>query len=92
MEFHQCINLKSSTEFGIALEVRDAQIWLFWHQYKINKFLRTTGAKIGILGPRQERVNSLTGNYVLAGRKIVLFGRYVCDLYVGIVQFILREK
>jgi hypothetical protein len=32
------------------------------------------------------KVNSLTGNYVLVGRKIILFGRYVCDLYVGIVQ------
>ncbi len=30
--------------------------------------------------------NSLTGNYILAGRKIVLFDRYVGDLYVGIVQ------
>ncbi len=29
---------------------------------------------------------SLTGNYVSMGRKIVLFGRYVRDLHVGIVQ------
>jgi hypothetical protein len=33
-----------------------------------------------------EALNSLTGNYVFAGRKIVLFGRYVRDLYVGKVQ------
>ncbi len=31
-------------------------------------------------------VNSLIGNYVLAGRKIVLFDRYIRDLYVGIVK------
>ncbi len=60
MGFQQCINLNSSTEFGIALEVRDAQIWLFWHQYKIDEFLRTTLPKIDILGPWQERVNKMT--------------------------------
>jgi hypothetical protein len=32
------------------------------------------------------KLDSLTGNYVLAGRKIILFGRYVHYLYVGIVQ------
>jgi hypothetical protein len=56
MGFQQCINLKSSTEFGLALEVLDAQIWLFWHQYKMNKFLRMTWPKIFTLGPWQERV------------------------------------
>jgi hypothetical protein len=60
MGFQQCINLKSSTEFGVALEVRDAQIWLFLHQYKIEKFLRTTRPKIDILGPQQEKVNKMT--------------------------------
>ncbi len=34
-------------------------------------------------------LNSLTGNYVLA---IVLFGRYIHDLNVGIVEWILLEK
>ncbi len=32
--------------------------------------------------------NSLSG---LAGRNIVLFGRYVCDWYVELVQYILRK-
>ncbi len=31
-------------------------------------------------------VNSLTGRNVSAGRKVVLFGRYIHDLYMGIVQ------
>jgi hypothetical protein len=30
-------------------------------------------------------LNSLTGN-CFGGKKIVLFGRYVCDLYIEIVQ------
>ncbi len=44
-------------------------------------------AKIHISYEVQKKgaVNSLTGNYVLAGRKIILFGRYVPDFDVGIV-------
>ncbi len=34
-------------------------------------------------------LNSLTAKSVPAGTKLVLFGRYVINIYVGIVQFIL---
>ena len=33
-----------------------------------------------------EAGNSLTANSVLAGEKLLLFGRYIQDFYVGIVQ------
>jgi hypothetical protein len=36
-------------------------------------------------------VNSLTAKFVLAGEKLVLFGRYILNFYVGIVHYILRE-
>jgi hypothetical protein len=35
--------------------------------------------------------NSLPAKSVLAGTKLVLFGRYVLKFYVGIVHYILRE-
>jgi hypothetical protein len=35
------------------------------------------------------RINSLTAKSVLAGTKLVLFGRYVLNFYVGITQYIL---
>ncbi len=36
-------------------------------------------------------VNSLTAKSVLAGTKLVLFGRYVLNIYVGIVRYFLRK-
>jgi hypothetical protein len=36
-------------------------------------------------------LNSLTAKFVPAGTKLVLFGRYVLNIYVGIVQYILRK-
>ena len=36
-------------------------------------------------------INSLTAKSVRAGAKLVLFGRYVLNFYVGIVLWILRE-
>ncbi len=36
-------------------------------------------------------VNSLTAKSVPAGTKLVLFGRYVLNIYVGIVRYILRR-
>jgi hypothetical protein len=36
-------------------------------------------------------LNSLTAKSVLAGEKLVLFGRYVLNLFVGIVPYILHE-
>jgi hypothetical protein len=36
-------------------------------------------------------VNSLTVKSVPAGTKLILFGRYVLNIYVGIVQYILRK-
>jgi hypothetical protein len=35
--------------------------------------------------------NSLTAKSVSAGTKLVLFGRYVLNIYVGIVQYFLRK-
>jgi hypothetical protein len=35
--------------------------------------------------------NSLTAKSVLVGEKLVLFGRYVLNFYVGIVHYTLRE-
>ncbi len=37
-----------------------------------------------------EYINSLTAKSVLAGEKLVLFGKYVLNFYVGIVHYILR--
>jgi hypothetical protein len=36
-------------------------------------------------------VNSLTAKSVPAGTKLILFGRYVLNMYVGIVQYILHK-
>ncbi len=36
------------------------------------------------------RVNSLTPKSIPAGTKLVLFGRYVLNIYVGIVRYFLR--
>jgi hypothetical protein len=36
-------------------------------------------------------VNSLTAKSVLAGTKLILFGRYILNIYVGIVRYILRK-
>ncbi len=36
-------------------------------------------------------LNSLTAKSVPAGTKLVLFGRYVLNIYVGIVQYFLRK-
>jgi hypothetical protein len=36
-------------------------------------------------------INSLTAKSILAGEKLVLFGSYVLNLYVGIAPYILRE-
>jgi hypothetical protein len=36
-------------------------------------------------------VNSLTAKSVPAGTKLILFGRYVLNIYIGIVQYILRK-
>jgi hypothetical protein len=44
-----------------ALEpTKISQFWLFWHECKIHKLLRTTQQKIVTLGWQQEGVNSLT--------------------------------
>ncbi len=39
---------------------------------------------------RLRPINSLTPKSVPAGTKLVLFGRYVLNIYVGIVQYFLR--
>jgi hypothetical protein len=36
-------------------------------------------------------INSLTAKSVPAGTKLILFGRYGLNIYVGIVQYILRK-
>ncbi len=36
-------------------------------------------------------INSLTANSVLVGEKLVLFGKYLVNFYVGIVHYILCE-
>ncbi len=36
-------------------------------------------------------VNSATANSILAGEKLVLFGKYILNFHVGIVHYILRE-
>jgi hypothetical protein len=35
--------------------------------------------------------NSLTPKSIPAGTKLVLFGRYVLNIYVGLVQYFLRK-
>jgi hypothetical protein len=39
----------------------------------------------------QRHLNSLTAKSVPAGTKLILFGRYVLNIYVGIVQYFLRK-
>jgi hypothetical protein len=41
-------------------------------------------------GPVLQKLNSLTPKSIPAGTKLVLFGRYVLNIYVGIVQYFLR--
>jgi hypothetical protein len=36
-------------------------------------------------------INSLTATSILAGEKLLLFGKYVLNFYVGIVHYILHE-
>jgi hypothetical protein len=38
-----------------------------------------------------DSINSLPAKSVPAGTKLVLFGRYILNIYVGIVRYILRE-
>jgi hypothetical protein len=40
---------------------------------------------------KEGHLNSFTAKSVLAGEKLILFGRYVLNFYVGIVQLILYE-
>ncbi len=47
------------------------------------------GARLG--GPKSKAVNSLTAKFVPAGTKLALFGRYALNIYIGIVQYILRK-
>jgi hypothetical protein len=39
----------------------------------------------------QQLINSLTAKSVLAGTKLILFGRYVLNICVGIVRYFLRK-
>ncbi len=36
-------------------------------------------------------LNSLTAESILAGEKLILFGRYILNFYVGIMHYILIE-
>ncbi len=36
---------------------------------------------------RKQGLNSLTAKSVLVGEKLILFGRYILNLYVGIVPY-----
>ncbi len=44
-----------------------------------------------MLSKNSPKLSSLTAKSVPAGTKLVLFGRYVLNIYVGIVQYILRK-
>ncbi len=48
-------------------------------------------ARMAAIAARLKVVNSLTAKSVLAGTKLVLFGRYILNIYVGIVQYFLRK-
>jgi hypothetical protein len=39
----------------------------------------------------EKTLNSLTAKSIPAGTKLVLFGRHILNIYVGIVQYILRK-
>ncbi len=64
-------------------------------------FVEFTGIKDAISLKQHQRfylecivliiVNSLTAKSVPAGTKLVLFGRYVLNIYIGIVRYILRK-
>jgi len=60
MGFQQYIDFELSVSIRVVAEVRDALFCLFWRQYNIHKFLRSTQRKIVTLVWRRERVNSLT--------------------------------
>ena len=54
--FQRCINLWHSVSIRVIIEVHDAWFWLFWCQYNIHEFLRSTWPKIVTLVWRWERV------------------------------------
>jgi hypothetical protein len=51
----------------------------------------TTAAVTSTMQIMEYHVNSLTAKSVLAGEKLVLFGKYVLNIYIGILHYILRE-
>ncbi len=76
-----------------------AQAWAFtspecFSVRNINKLsaLRLSSCKRVDGSQGLKHFNSLTGNYVLTETKIVLLDRYMCDLYIGIVQQILHNN
>jgi hypothetical protein len=48
-------------------------------------------ARVRCVVPETKAANSLAAKSVLAGEKLVPFGRYILNFYVGIVHYILRE-
>jgi hypothetical protein len=52
--------------------------------------LAPTNAAIGRENYVEKNLNSLTPKSVPAGTKLLLFGRYVLNIYVGIVRYFLR--
>jgi hypothetical protein len=65
-------------------------MWLVWVltilRVRIKQEWRTSQKKVIL----DLLINSLTPKSVLAGTKLVLFGRYVLNIYVGIVRYFIR--
>jgi hypothetical protein len=51
----------------------------------------TLDANTEQLACQSSTLNSLTANPVLGGEKLVLFGKYLLNFYLGIIHYILRE-
>jgi hypothetical protein len=54
-------------------------------------FFTNLAIRSEVLSKILSALNSLTAKFVPAGSKLVLFGRYVLNIYVGIVGYILRK-
>jgi hypothetical protein len=66
----------SALRFAMLFGIKGKESWShFW------KFIKKTHSTI----------NSLTAKSILTGEKLVLFGTYVLNFYVGIVHYILHE-
>jgi hypothetical protein len=83
-----CLNLLTSKNNGSTIAVVGAGMHIGKGSViqEVRKFLDLAIWTLFMLGPGVKGIDSLPAKSVLAGTKLVLFGRYVLKFYVGIVQ------